>query len=249
MFRVIRYYASIYRQFVAMCFAESSSYRLHFLLLIVLDLFFYASSLFTVGFIFNHIKSFGDWGEQEFLFFVSFMLAVDQLHMTFMSENFWQFSDDVRTGKLDFILLRPAAPLFTIFFRLMRPGSLCLLPVVWGFLIYFGSQLGLPLLSWILLPLMVLLAFALLIALEMLVSMSTLWLVESTGVNFLRMQFQGIARWPDFAYLVVFRRIFTLLIPVLLVGSAPVLVLDPTATPSASTSSAAPPTTRPTPRR
>ena len=228
MMAVFRHYVSIYRQFVAMCFAEASSYRLHFVFLILMDLMFYASAFLTVDFIYDHIALFGDWGRAHFLFFVAFMLTVDQLHMTFVSENFWGFSEDVRTGNLDFILLKPAAPLFTIFFRILRPGSLCLFPVPWACLIYFGMQIGLPAISWCLLPVAVFMAFGLVVSLEVLLSMSTLWLVESTGVNFLRMQFQNISRWPDFAYLRFFRRIFSFVLPVLLVGSAPVkFVLDP----------------------
>jgi ABC-2 type transport system permease protein len=224
----LRYYAAIYRQFVAMCFAEATSYRLHFVLLIMMDLLFYASTFLTVSFIYDHIGVFSGWQREHFLFFVAFMLAVDQLHMTFVSENFWGFSEDVRTGNLDFVLLKPASPVFTIFFRIMRPGSLCLLPVPWACLIYFGSGFNLSVLSWLFLPLMVLLGFALMVSLEVLVSMSTLWLVESTGVNFLRMQFQNVSRWPDFAYLRFFRRVFTFILPVLLVGSAPVkFVFDP----------------------
>jgi ABC-2 type transport system permease protein len=42
------------------------------------------------------------------------------------------------------------------------------------------------------------------------------------------MQLQNISRWPDFVYRGVARRFFTLVIPVLLVGSTPVkAILNP----------------------
>ena len=45
---------------------------------------------------------------------------------------------------------------------------------------------------------------------------------ESFGINFLRMQLQQLARWPDFVYRLWARRILTFGLPVILVGSAPV---------------------------
>jgi ABC-2 type transport system permease protein len=225
---IIRFYWSIYRQFVATCFAQASSFRLHFVLLIVMDLFFYASLLLTVGVLYDHLPLIHGWNRNHFIFFVSFVIAVDQLHMTFLSENFWWFSEHVRTGTLDFILLKPGNPLFTVFLRVMRPGSLCLLPVPWALLIHFGRRLDLTAVSWMLLPLGVLLATAFRVSFEILISMGTFWMVQSYGINFVRIQFQNISRWPDFAYLGFFRRVFTFVFPILLMGSAPVRFLfDP----------------------
>jgi ABC-2 type transport system permease protein len=217
-----RRYFAIYREFIATSFTEAMSYRAHFVLLIVMDLLFYASSLASVSFIYDHVGSIGGWPRERFLFFTSFVLAIDHLHMTFVSENFWNFSFDLRTGRLDFTLLRPAGALFTVFFRHMRPASLCNIFVPWGCLFYFGSQAGLGALHFAALPPLVLLGLTLLVSLEILLSMSMFWLVEATGINFLRMQLQQVSRWPDFVYRYFAQKLFTIAFPVLLVGSAPV---------------------------
>jgi ABC-2 type transport system permease protein len=224
----IRHYLQVYREFVNNSFSEAMSYRLHFVLLIVMDLLFYFSALASVDFIFDHVPAIGRWSRDQFLFFVSFMLAVDHLHMTFVSENFWNISFELRTGRLDFVLLKPLGALFTAFFRFMRPASLCNIVVPWACLIHFGSRAGLAAWSWAALPPLVLFAFTLLVSLEILLSMSMFWLVEAVGVNFLRMQLQQVSRWPDFVYRYFAHKLFTLVFPILLVGSAPVRVLfDP----------------------
>ncbi|MBF2055437.1 MAG: ABC-2 family transporter protein [Candidatus Sericytochromatia bacterium] len=225
---LLRRYALIYREYVNNCVAEALSYRLHFVLLIVMDLLFYLSLLGGVDFLFQHLDQIGPWNRQAFLFFMAFMIAVEHLHMTFVSENFWAFSHDIRTGKLDFILLKPAAALFIVFFRAMRPATLLLGLFPWGLLGWYGSQLGLLWWQWLLLPPLVLLGLALLTSVEILISMSMFWLVESMGINFLRMQLQQLSRWPDFIYGYFAQKFFGLAVPVLLVGSAPVrFVLNP----------------------
>lgn len=225
MLRRLRIYSAVYRMFISNCFAAASSFRLHFVLLIVMDQLFYLSMLGSVDFIFDHVETIGAWRREQFMFFVAFMLAVDHLHMTFVSESFWDFSFDLRTGRLDFILLRPLNTLFSIFARLVRPATMVNFFIPWGLLIYFGQQLALPALSWILLAPLVLLALFLLTAIEILFSMLMFWTIEAYGINFLRMQLQAIARWPDFIYQGFAKRFFTLFVPILLVGSAPVRFL------------------------
>ncbi len=223
--KTLKRYGAIYREFVNNCFAAALTYRLHFILLIVMDLIFYFTILGSVEFLFQHLDKIGPWGRTEFMFFMSFMIAVEHLHMTFISENFWEFSYDIRTGRLDFILLKPVGALFIIFFRSMRPGTLLNGFFPWAYLIYFGSQLHLNALQWLALPLLVLLGLALLTSVEILISMSMFWIVESMGVNFFRMQLQQVARWPDFVYQYFAQKFFSYLVPVLLVGSAPVSFL------------------------
>lgn len=221
----LKYYWRLYRGFLATSFAIGTSFRTNFILLIVMDLFFYASSLFTTSFIFDHVTQIGPWNRAQFMFFIAFMLAVDHLHMTFVSENFWGFSFDLRTGKLDFDLLRPAGSVFSVFFRDIRPSTIFNFPVPWACMWWFGKQAGLTGLDWCLLPLFVLLAFTLIVALEVLLCMAMFWTVEAWGINFLRMQFQQISRWPEFVYLPTARRVLTFIFPVLMVGSYPVHVL------------------------
>lgn len=218
----LRHYAAVYREFLATCFSQAMSFRLHFVLLIVMDLLFYASSLVTVDFIFGHVQAIGAWNREQFLFFVSFMLAVDQLHMTFVSEGFWEFSADIRTGRLDYVLLRPIGAVFCVFLRFIRPATLVNMPVPWAAMIWYGRDAGLTPLGWASLPFLVLLALTLLTSLEILMSMAMFWVVESWGLNFLRVELQRVSRWPDFVFAKGLRRVLTLVFPVLMVGSAPV---------------------------
>lgn len=221
----LKKYFGIYCGFLSTCFAEATSFRLHFVLLILMDLFFYLSTLATVDFIFDNVPQIGPWNREQFLFFLAFMLALDQLHMTFISEGFWSFSFELRTGNLDFHLLRPAGTIFAVFFRHIRPGSMVLIVVPWAVMIFYGMKIGLPPLSWALLPIFVVASLILLVSFELFLTMFMFWTIEVYGINFLRIQFQTLSRWPDFAFKPWPRRIFTFVLPVLLIGTPPAEVM------------------------
>lgn len=221
----IKHYLSVYQKFMETRFTEASSFRLSFILVILMDLFFYYSTLATVSFIFDHVSTIGPWDKIHLMFFICFCLSIDHLHMTLVSESFWMLSQEIRTGGMDFILLRPLHSIFIVFFRHFRPATILNGFVSWGLLIYYGIQLKFAFLQWVLLLPLVILGFLLLLIIEFIVSTAMFWMIEGLGINFLRMQMQQLSRWPDFIYSSLSRRILTLCVPLLLISSAPVRFL------------------------
>lgn len=220
--KTIKHYWDVYKGFISTSFTEAMSFRLHFVLLIIMDLFFYFSVLATVSFIFDHVETIGPWNRPQLMFFMAFMLVIDHLHMTLISESFWVLSRDLKTGGLDYIILKPVNTIFNVFFRYIRPASLCNIAVTWGLLIYYGRQLELGYQAWILIPPLALLSFALLAVVEFIIATLMFWVTEGLGINFLRMQMQQLARWPDYIFSQLARRVLTIGFPILLIGSAPV---------------------------
>lgn len=223
--KTLKYYLGIYKSYVETSFASDSQFRLNFYLLIMMDIIFYLTNIFGVSFIYDHVELISGWTRFQFLFFIAFMLTIDNLHMAILSESFWTLARDIKTGQLDYIILRPVNTVFSIFFRYTRSSSIFYSPVVWGVLFWLGYKVELSLLSWILLPLLVLLGFLLTALLEFIISSSMFIMVEGLGINFLRMQMQNLSRWPDFIFSEVPRRIFTMAIPALIIGSCPVKFL------------------------
>lgn len=227
MARIVQY-LRVYREFVATSYAEALSFRAHFVLSIVMELVFYVSTLATIDFLYLHVERIGVWNREQFLFFVCYMLMVNQLHTTFVAPNFWMLSEKIRRGQLDFDLLKPLHLFFTLFFRYLRPQTLLTLPICLCLLLYYGVIAGLPVWGWVVLPPLILLSTLLLVAFEILVSALMFVTIDGTGINFLRMQAQSLARWPDFVFSPEPRRLLTFVIPVLMIGSAPVRFLfDP----------------------
>lgn len=221
----IKHYFLVYQKFVSTSTSEATSFRTSFILMVFMDIFFNLTSLFSVSIIFDHVSLVGTWTKNQLLFFTSFMLVVDCFHMLFLSHGFWRFSDDLKSGNLDYTILRPVSSIFTVFFRHFKPSSIPDIFLTFGVLIYYGIQIDLGFVQWALIPFLVAISFILLALIEFIISCAMFWLVEGLGVNFLRMQLQSISRMPDFIYSTFMKRVLTFCIPILLVGSGPVQFL------------------------
>lgn len=215
----LRHLLSIYYGFISASITEATSFRVNFFLLILVDVVFYFISLTGMSMIFQHAQSIGPWDRHQMLFFVSYMLMVDCLHMGTVAESFWTLPFQIRAGDLDFILLRPAPAMFSIFFRHFRSSSFISLIIATTLLIYHGNNAGLNPLQWALTPFLILASTTLFILLEFFIATLTFWAQEGLGINFLRMQMQEVARYPDFIYQGWARRILMTLMPALLVGA------------------------------
>lgn len=218
----IKKYLRVYQMFAATSFSQALSFRTSFVLLVFMDILFYFVSIASITIIYEHVQHVGPWSQAQFTFFIVFMMAVDNLHMGLVSESFWELSFKIRTGELDFVILKPIGTVFHCFFRSVRPSSIITSIIVAGLLIYYGAQLNFVWQQWLALPILIFLAFTLLIVLEFNICTLMFWMVNGMSINFLRMQLQGLSRWPNFVYASIYRKLFTLVLPFLLIGSAPV---------------------------
>ncbi|MCY4643307.1 MAG: ABC-2 family transporter protein [Bacteriovoracales bacterium] len=224
----MKQYWLVYKEFFKTSIAEATTYRVNFFLVFFVDIAFYASTFASVDFLFSHIDHIGIWNRDQFMFFIALTLAVDSFDMIFLGRNYWAFSDDLKLGNIDFTLLRPIHSLFVVFFRYVMVSSLCYAIVVWPLLIYFAIKVELSLLSWLLLPPTILLSFTLIGLVQFLISTLMFWTIEGASINFLRMQFVRVGRYPDFVYQKFTRKFFTIAIPILIATSAPAhFLLDP----------------------
>ena len=218
----MKHYARVYGKFVAVSSAVNMSFRTNFFLLVLVDMTFYAGITFGVSSIFDHVSTIGPWSRDQLLFFLFFMLTINAIHMTVISTAFWEFSEEIRTGQLDYVLIKPLNSIFVTFFRWFRPSGLLGACATISILIYLGLKIELTLSSWLLLPPLLLLSFLMLVIIEFIISISMFWIVEGMGINFLRMELQRLSRWPEFIFHPFSRQVLTVALPILLIGSGPV---------------------------
>lgn len=221
MFETVKYYFRLYQAFFSTSLTEMMSFRVHYVLSMVVQIVYVATTLASIKIIYQYVDKIGVWNESEFLFFTSFMLTVRLLHDAVMTRNYWEFSEYIVKGTLDFYLLKPAATPFSVFFRFVRPPMFFMVPVTFAAACYFASKLEFTLLQWILIPFLILLSFSLLASLAILISCTMFWAYRGQGVNFFRMQCQELSTWPDFIFSGLVRTFFTFVFPLLLIGSAP----------------------------
>ncbi len=217
--RILLPYCQVFCQQLVNSTSKLLAFRISFIATILAEAASFLTVYLSAELIFSHINELGSWQREEFMLFLFWVQSLLSLHLALISANFWNLSDEIRTGKLDFRLLRPLSSLFDIFTAYIRPASLCTFPLYICCFIYYGTTIGLPWLSWLVAPLLFCLSFALQVFIEIAIAMAMFWTTSGDGINFIRLNSQQVQRWPDFVYPETFRTLFTRIIPILIAGS------------------------------
>ncbi len=120
-------YLQVFLTFARNSLVRDMTFRANFLLQCVSAL---SWSLMNVGFfiiVFDHTNSIGlgtGWGKYEFFIFLATTWLITSLVQTFFMPNAQEFSELIRTGNLDFALLKPIDTQFLISFQKMDWSSL-----------------------------------------------------------------------------------------------------------------------------
>jgi len=215
----MRPYIGVMHQQMLNSVAKLISFRVSFVLLMMVEVTAICTAYLPVNFLFHHVEQLGPWNREQFMFFVFWNQCMFCCHNGLIAPNFWNLSTEIRTGALDFRLLRPLGSVFDVMTAINRPASLILLPVSVGLLIYYGIQINLSVTAWIMLPFTFCLAFLVMCLTELNIAFLSFWTKGGDSANFVRMQCQQVQRWPDFMYPARSRMMFTTVLPVLLSGS------------------------------
>lgn len=217
----MRQYLEVYKNFVSCSLTEELSFRINFIMLLIVDLIFTLSTIGAAFVLFEHVDTLGPWSRDQLLLFLAFMMLIDDFQGMVLSSNFWMLSLDLKMGNLDFTFLKPIKSLFPMFFRYLRPSSIISLTVDVILIGYFGQKLGFTTVQFMALIPLAILAITLRFLVEMVISLTMFWTTEGVGINFIRLQLQSLSRWPDFIYKGMAKKVLTTILPVLLIGSAP----------------------------
>jgi ABC-2 type transport system permease protein len=94
--------------------AGEMAFRANFLVKITVEVLWLALLLIFYRTVFLKTSTVADWSEQQYLFFVGCYFALAGLIETFFLGNCTEFGELVRTGDLDFILLKPIDEQFLV---------------------------------------------------------------------------------------------------------------------------------------
>ena len=116
---VRRSYLRVFLTFARNSLVRDMTFRTNFIIECVSSL---SWTLMNIGFyliIFQHTQRIGatGWGKYEFFIFLSTTWFANSLVQTFFMPNAQEFSELIRTGNLDFALLKPIDTQFLISFH------------------------------------------------------------------------------------------------------------------------------------
>ncbi len=207
------HYARTYAEFIKVNAAKALGFRANFILMFLLDIVFYATNIWTYELVMQNLGTNLPWTKEQFMLYVAFIMLVDWIHTFFVGSAFWQFTGMVRQGQLDYVLLRPLHPLFTCFLSFVRFDCILNIIPATAIIIYYGSKAHLTWEQWALLPLFSILSSLFIALIDSTITTMIMWTQEGIGIHFIRFQMNHFARWPDFMYRGLPRKIFTYIVP------------------------------------
>jgi ABC-2 type transport system permease protein len=171
------------------------------------------------------------WHKYEFFIFLATTLFINSVVQTFFMPNANEFSELIRTGNLDFALLKPIDTQFLISLQKIEWSSLANFAFAGGLLGYAMWQLDHwpPLLQLALYPIYMTCGVAVLYSLMIVLSSVSVWLGRNQSLYDFWFYITNFSRYPMEIYRgpigTPLRLAFTFVVPVLIVVNVPARLL------------------------
>ena len=223
----IRRYAELYLALWKNSVAREMGFKSNFLLWIVVELLWFALHISFIAVIYQHTDRIGDWSKWQVVLLIGAAHFIQQIFQALFLSNCVQISENVRMGKLDFMLLLPVNTRFLVSFRVVDLGGFINAGSAIALMAYALRQLHYtPSIAQIsgffgLVAVGVLVHYSLMFALASI----SFWTVRAQGIVWGYYSLFNIARLPDAAFKGFFKQFFTFALPMLLVANVPAKVL------------------------
>jgi viologen exporter family transport system permease protein len=223
-------YARVFATFARNSLVRDMTFRANFLIECISSLSWMFMNLGFYLLVFEYTPSIGldtGWGKWQFFVFLSTTLFVNSLVEAFFMPNTEEFSEQVRTGGLDFALLKPIDTQFLISLARVDWSSFSNFIFAIVLMTYSLAQLDYrpTLTAALMYPVFVLCGVAILYSLMIALGSTSIWLGRNQSLYDFWFYITNFSRYPMEIYRGPLgdplRRIFTFIIPVLVVVNVP----------------------------
>ena len=135
-------YVRVLATFLRNSLVREMMFRGNFLIQIVTRTFWFISQLTLFEIIYRSVGEINGWTREEYFAFMATGMLVNAIVETFFMPNCANFSELIRTGNLDFALLKPIDPQFLVSFEKMNLAMLNQVLLASGLLVYSITSLG-----------------------------------------------------------------------------------------------------------
>lgn len=233
------HYSRVWLTFFRNSLVREMTFRGNFLITVLTRTFYFCAQLVLFEIIYRNVPSIEDWSRAEYFAFMATGMLINALVETFFMPNCANFSELIRTGNLDFALLKPIDTQFLVSFEKVEIAMLGQVALAIGLLGYSLTELDLwaslltgpGLLRVALYLLLILCGAAFFYSLMIVLAAMSVWLGRNQGLYDFWFYVTVFARYPreiytgtSFAATFV-SETFTYIIPILLVVTMPARVL------------------------
>jgi ABC-2 type transport system permease protein len=235
-------YGQVLLTFARNSLVRDMTYRANFVIECVTSLAWVMMNLGFYLLVFQYTSSIGTgdggWSKDQFFVFMATSMIVNSLVQAFFMPNAEEFGELIRTGGLDFALLKPIDTQFLVSLRRIEWSPLANLLLAGGLLAYALAQLGVMPTVWhfLLYPLYILCGVAVLYSLMITMAAVSVYLGRNQSLYDFWFYVTNFSRYPleiyDGPFGTPLQYLFTYLVPVLVVINVPARLLakpfDPT---------------------
>lgn len=235
----MRYYVRVWLMFFRNALIRELTFRGNFVITILTRMFWFVAQLTMFEIIYRNVGAIGDWSRPEYFAFMATGMLINALVEAFFMPNAANFSELIRSGNLDFALLKPIDTQFLISFEKMDLAMFNQILLAGVLLGYSLITLGRPIAAWQagLYVLYLGVGVAFFYSLMIVLASTSIWLGRNQGLYDFWFYITIFARYPRSIYNgvnpdpsvlelgEVLQFAFSYLLPILLVVTVPAELL------------------------
>jgi ABC-2 type transport system permease protein len=222
-------YLRLFLTFARNSLIRDMTFRANFLIETVSSMVWMLMNLGFYVLVYQYTRQIGDWGKYEFFVFIATGMFVNSLVQSLFMPNAQEMSELVRTGGLDFALLKPIDAQFLLSLRRINWSSLGNFFLAGVLLVYALWHLpGVPYspISYLLYPLYIVLGVAIMYSIMISLAATSIWMGRNQTLYDFWFYITNFSRYPMEIYSGSLlgnglRTAFTFIIPVLVVINVP----------------------------
>ncbi|WP_166829437.1 ABC transporter permease [Thalassoroseus pseudoceratinae] len=130
------HYGSVYWTFFKNSLLREMSFRGNFVITLITRAFWFVAQLALFEIIYGQVTTINDWTREQYYAFMATGMLINAIVETFFMPNCANFSELIRTGNLDFALLKPIDTQFLISFEKINIAMLGQIGLAIALLVY-----------------------------------------------------------------------------------------------------------------
>lgn len=215
-------YIKLWFTFCTTSFMREASYKLNFIIDMLVEIAWTGVMLFTISIIFSRTRTIGGWTQPEVMLLYGIYKTASSLTSILVANSTRSFSRMINSGELDVLISKPIDTLFISMSRLVavnRSSQLItsLILVTYALVMIAPIEPKRITLLALLIPLTTLIK----ISWEIIIVLPTFWLQKLQNSQELSNTLFAVARFPRQAFSHSFALVFTFVFPVFFTGSYP----------------------------
>ena len=221
-------YWRVWLMFLKVSLSREMIFRWNFLIEVVTTCCWIAAQLLLFQIIFGHVKHIRDWSQPEYYGFMATGMLINAFVEMLFMPNCANLSEQIRTGNLDFAIVKPIDTQFLVSFQTVDISLLAQVAVSFGLLAYSvtASQVSVTLVSALMYLLLVAVAVGFFYGMMIALASAAVFMGRNQGLYDFWFYVTSFARYPGDMYRQgfvgeIFWFGFSFIIPILLVVTVP----------------------------